>query len=37
MKAKQLSTTSGYFNDYDNFGDTRNLGQINFEGDKLKS
>ena len=27
----------GYFNDYNNFGDGRDMGQINFNGDTLKS
>ena len=27
----------GYFNDYNNFGDGIDMGQINFDGDTLKS
>ena len=37
MKAKKLAEYCGYFDDYNNFGDSIDTGQINFEGDKLKS
>jgi len=37
MKAKKLAEYCGYFDDYNNFGDSIDRGQINFEGDKLKS
>ena len=37
MKAKKLSQHCGYFDDYNNFGDGIDLGEINFEGDKLKA
>ena len=37
MKAKKLASMCGYFNDYNNFGDGRDMGQINFDGDTLKS
>ena len=37
MKAKKLASMCGYFNDYNNFGDGIDMGQINFNGDTLKS
>ena len=37
MKAKQLADGMGYFNDYNEFGKGRDFGQINFDGDTLKS
>jgi len=37
MKPKKLAEYCGYFDDYNNFGASVDTGQINFEGDKLKS
>ena len=37
MKAKKLAKGCGYFNDYNNFGDGKDYGIINFNGDTLKS
>ena len=37
MKAKQLAKGMGYFNDYNEFGKGRDFGEINFNGDTLKS
>ena len=37
MKAKKLASMCGYFNDYNEFGKGRDFGEINFDGDTLKS
>ena len=37
MKAKKLALGYGYCNAYNNFGDGIDMGQINFDGDTLKS
>ena len=37
MKAKKLADYCGYWDDYNNFGSGINHGEINFDGDKLKS
>ena len=37
MKLKELSKGMGYFNDYNEFGKGRDFGEINFDGDTLKS
>jgi hypothetical protein len=37
MKAKKLADYCGYWDDYNNFGNGINHGEINFDGDKLKS
>ena len=37
MKPKQLAKGMGYFNDYNEFGKGRDFGEINFDGDTLKS
>ncbi len=36
-KPKQLAKGMGYFNDYNEFGKGRDFGEINFNGDTLKS
>ena len=37
MKPKQLAKGMGYFNYYNEFGKGRDFGEINFDGDTLKS
>ena len=37
MKPKKLGEYWGYWDDYNKFGDGIDHGEINFEGDKLKS
>ena len=37
MKLKELAKGMGYFNDYNEFGKGRDFGEINFNGDTLKS
>jgi len=37
MKPKQLAKGVGYFNDFNEFGKGRDFGEINFDGDTLKS
>ena len=37
MKLKKLAEYCGYWDDYNNLGSGINHGEINFDGDKLKS
>ena len=37
MKPKKLASYFGYWDDYNKFGDGIDHGEINFDGDKLKS